>query len=111
MNFILKPYKSIDNNISLQLDMSFKRNTKNLNNIKKAVKKHFNNDVGEYVLYYEYSDNILEVAIKPTNDWVIEYNKLTTIAYIYICYMGNIKYLGIKSKSQSGYNNFLVVLE
>jgi len=111
MNFILKTYKSIDNDSSLQLDMSFQKSKKNLNNIKQAVKKYFNNNIGEYVLIYEFNNNILEVIIKATNDWVKEYNKITTFAYIYIYNIGGDKYLGIKSKSQSGYNNFLVVLE
>ena len=84
MDFILKTYKSIDNNTSLQLDMSFQKSNINLVYIKQAVKKYFNNNIGAYVLAYEYNNNILEVLIKATNDWVKEYNKITTFAYIYI---------------------------
>ena len=111
MNFIFKTYQSIDNINSIQLDMSYRKSDKNINCIKQAVKKYFNNNIGEYILFYEYSNNVLEVAIKTTNDWVKEYNKLTTIAYINIFHVGKDKYLRIHSKSYSGYHNFLLVLE
>ena len=67
--------------------MSYKKSDKNINYIKQAVKKYFNNNIGEYILFYQLTNNFLEVAIKATNNWVKEYNKLTTIAYINIYYV------------------------
>mgnify|MGYP001448494770 CR=1 FL=1 len=109
MNFILTKYTNIDNNTSLQLDMSFKNNGINIINIKNAL-KIVNNRNGDYVLKYSYNNNILEVYLLETNNWVKEYNMNNTLAYINIYNLSKSIYMSIKSKSQSGYNNFLKVL-
>ena len=46
-----------DNINSIQLDMSYKKSDKNLNNIKQALKKYFNNNIGEYILFYEFKND------------------------------------------------------
>tara|TARA_B110000902_G_C14263131_1_gene570495 strand:+ start:642 stop:971 length:330 start_codon:yes stop_codon:yes gene_type:complete len=109
MNFILTKYTNIDNNTSLQLDMSFKNNNINIINIKNAL-KIVNNRNGDYVLKYSYNNNILEVYLLETDNWVHEYNMNNTLAYINIYNLSKNIYMSIKSKSQSGYNNFLKVL-
>lgn len=110
MNFIIREYNDYKNISSLQLDMSFKNSNKNLNNIKDALKKFYNNKPGDYILFYEFKNDLLEINLKKTIDWVKDYNKITTMAYIYIYDVEKNKFLGVKSKSQSGYNNFLKLI-
>tara|TARA_B110000908_G_C10147830_1_gene399891 strand:+ start:319 stop:651 length:333 start_codon:yes stop_codon:yes gene_type:complete len=110
MNFILKKYTNIDNNNSLQLDMSCPKNKINLENIKHALKKNVNNKEGDYILQYSYNNHILEIVLFETDVWVYEYNKDNTLAYINISTYNEFKFFSIKSKSESGYNHSLNVI-
>ena len=104
MDLKLKKYINIDRIFSLQIDMSNIYQKINIEIITNAINELIDN-LGDYVLKYQFNEDVFEVSLLKTTNWVDEYNKNNTMAHINVDFFMNTKFMTIHSKSQSGYNH------